>query len=128
MPMFDLDFIWFHFYYHRSRAKLGYVRLTNLMSKKTVQKYNVAKNSDTMLVFHENPSHPVAFVSSFAIYLSKISKVFKCNHNYKCFMPCPSMGPKWFWTVQIILVEYQSFSTGPICFGWVQIILDRSKS
>ena len=22
-------------------------------------------------------------------------------------MPCPFMGPKWFWTVQIILVEYQ---------------------
>ena len=33
------------------------------MAKKVVQKYNVAKNSDTMLVFHENPSHPVAFVS-----------------------------------------------------------------
>ena len=22
-------------------------------------------------------------------------------------MPCPFMGPKWFWTVQMILVEYQ---------------------
>ena len=77
MPMFDLDFIWFHFYYHRSRAKLGYVRITNLMSKKTVQKYNVAKNSDTMLVFHENPSHPVAFVSSFTILPCQNIKSFK---------------------------------------------------
>ena len=35
-------------------------------------------------------------------------------------MPCPSMGPKWFWTIQIILVEYQLF--------WrVQIILEISK-
>ena len=40
----------------------------------------------------------------------------------------PSMGPKWFWTVQIILVEYQSFWAGSIHFGWIQIILGRSKS
>ena len=38
-------------------------------------------------------------------------------------MPCPpSMGPKCFWTVQIILVEYQSFWMCPIRFGQVQII------
>ena len=42
-------------------------------------------------------------------------------------MPCPSMGPKWFWTVQIILVEYQSFWVGPIHFGQTQIVLDRFK-
>jgi hypothetical protein len=42
-------------------------------------------------------------------------------------MPCPSMGPKWFWTNQIILVDYQLFWTGPIHFGQVQIILERSK-
>lgn len=29
-------------------------------------------------------------------------------------MPCPSIGPKLFWT-------------GPICLGLVQIILERSK-
>ena len=40
-------------------------------------------------------------------------------------MPCPSMGTKLFWTVQIILLEYQSFWTGPICFGWVQIYHSR---
>ena len=38
------------------------------------------------------------------------------------------MCPKWFWTVQIILVKYQLFWTGPIHFGQVQIILVRSKS
>ena len=43
------------------------------------------------------------------------------------FLLCPSMGPKWFWTVQIILVKYQSFWTGPIYFGSFQIILDRFK-
>ena len=32
------------------------------------------------------------------------------------------MGSKWFWTVQIILVEYQLFCTNPIRFGRVQII------
>ena len=37
-------------------------------------------------------------------------------------MPFPSTGPKLFWTVQIILVEYQSFWMGPIHFGQVQII------
>ena len=39
--------------------------------------------------------------------------------------PFPFIGPKLFWTAQIILVEYQSFWTSPICFGQVQIILDR---
>ena len=36
-------------------------------------------------------------------------------------MTCPSIGPELFWTLQIILVEYQSFWTGPNCFGQVQI-------
>ena len=39
------------------------------------------------------------------------------SNAFWCRMPCPSMGPKWFWTVQIFLVEYQSFWTGPIRFG-----------
>ena len=32
----------------------------------------------------------------------------------KIFMPCPYIGPKWFWT-------------GTNCFGWVQIVLVGSK-
>ena len=44
----------------------------------------------------------------------------------KSQIPCPSLGPKLFWTVQISLIEYQSFWKGPICFGWVQINLDRN--
>ena len=48
-------------------------------------------------------------------------------HINTWLLPCLSMGPKWFWTVQIILVEYQLFWTGPIRFGLVKIILDRSK-
>ena len=35
-------------------------------------------------------------------------------------MPCPSMGPKLFWTNKIILVEYN-------CFGQVQFVLVGSK-
>ena len=60
----------------------------------------------------------------------KFSFIFKSGEIEvsKRLMPCPSMGPKWFWTDQIILVEYQSFWTGPICFGRVQIILVRFKS
>ena len=27
-------------------------------------------------------------------------------------MPCPSQGPKWFWTVQIVLVNSKSFWSG----------------
>ena len=37
------------------------------------------------------------------------------------------MGPKWFLTVQIIVVEYQLFWTGPIYIGRVQIVSDRFK-
>ena len=36
--------------------------------------------------------------------------------EFKSQMPCPSMGPKFFWTVQIILVEY------------IPIVLDVSNS
>ena len=37
-------------------------------------------------------------------------------------MPRPFMGPKWFWTVQIILLWHQLFWTGLNHFGKVQII------
>ena len=40
-------------------------------------------------------------------------------------MFCPSIGPKWFWTVQIVLDGYKLFWSGPIRFGQAQIILDR---
>ena len=42
-------------------------------------------------------------------------------------MPCPSMGPKWFWTVQIVLVGYKMFWLSPNHYGRGQIILNRSK-
>ena len=38
-------------------------------------------------------------------------------------MPCPSIGPKWFWTIQIILVGSKSFCLGPNHFGQIQIRL-----
>ena len=55
------------------------------------------------------------------------SRIREVSKNKTKLMPCTSMGPKLFWTNQIILVEYQLFWTGPICFDRVQIILDRSK-
>ena len=40
-------------------------------------------------------------------------------------MPCPSIGPKIFWTVQIVLDRFKLFWSCPNRFGWVQIILVR---
>ena len=44
---------------------------------------------------------------------------------YNNLMPSPSIGPKWFWTIQIVLDGYKLFWSGPNCFGQVQIILGR---
>ena len=65
-------------------------------------------------------------VCSLAIYFA-VSSYYLNRYKRQWLMPCPSMGPKWFWTVQINLVEYRLFCTCPIRFGWVQIILDRCK-
>ena len=62
------------------------------------------KNEDT----HENNS--ICFWDFLTLHEYKI-----VSSNIYWLMPCPSMGTKWFWTVQII------------CFGLVQIILDSSK-
>ena len=63
----------------RSRAKLGYVRITNILTRKTMKRFNVAKTSDTMLVFHENPEHPVAVVSMQDLTLSTLFEVIESN-------------------------------------------------
>ena len=59
------------------------------------------------------------------------------NHNFSLFqyfqqkysrhMPCPSISPKWFRTVQIVLDGSKLFWTGPNCFGRVQIVFVGSK-
>ena len=55
-------------------------------------------------------------------------RVFKIRlFSFLSLMPCPSIAPKWFWTDQIILVEYQSFWSGPNRFGRAQSILVRVK-
>ena len=46
----------------RHRAKLGYVKLTDMNSRSIISKYNIVRTKDTMLVFHEDPDHPVAVV------------------------------------------------------------------
>ena len=37
-------------------------------------------------------------------------------------MPCPSIGPKLFWTNQIVSDKYKLLWLGPNHFGQVQII------
>ena len=45
----------------------------------------------------------------------KILEFFSLSLKNLPLVPCSFMGQK-FWTVQIILVKYQSFWTGPFCF------------
>ena len=52
---------------------------------------------------------------------SSVSKVIEPGLYCCSFMPCPSIGPKLFWTVQIVLVGSKSFWLGPNHFGQVQI-------
>jgi hypothetical protein len=42
--------------------------------------------------------------------------------------PCPSIGSKWFWTIQIVLDGYKLVKLGPNHFGQVQIILFWTNS
>ena len=89
-----------------------------------------------LLIKNKISFHAIYFVSNSwkgIIYISSRNRCYVwwvhyvCNRNNLPFLPCPSMSPKWFWTVQIILVECQLFWLAPICFGQVQIILDRFK-
>ena len=63
-------------------------------------------------------------------------KRIEASKNCRCFAQkyiislvefYPSICPKWFWTVQIVLVRYKSFWLVPNRFGRVQIILVRFK-
>jgi hypothetical protein len=42
-------------------------------------------------------------------------------------MPCPSIGPKLFWTVQNVLDGYTSFLLGPNCFDLGPINFDLAQ-
>ena len=44
-------------------------------------------------------------------------------HYIVRLLSCPSMGPKLFWTIQIVLDGYKLFWSGPNRFGQVQIRL-----
>ena len=65
----------------RSRAKLGYVRITNDKAKKIVKRYNVPKTTDSMLVFHEDPKTPVASVSMQDLALTTLFEVVE-SHQF----------------------------------------------
>ena len=79
---------------------------------------------------HKRLSRPVHFPPSFALLKLDFSWAYKLwveilsqgtskmnlflkpwiiLRLHMLLMPCPSMCPKWFWTIQIILVDYQSF-------------------
>ena len=66
---------------YRHRAKLGYVKVDSLLAKKTLDTFKISKTSDTMLVFHENPNHPVAFVSMQDLSLSTLFEVIE-SHKF----------------------------------------------
>ena len=65
----------------RSRAKLGYVQLTDPYAKKIISNYNMAKTKDSMLVFHEDSNHPVAFVSMQDLALKTLFEVIE-SHQF----------------------------------------------
>ena len=53
----------------------------------------------------------------------KIFQLFfsaKPQHSVSRFIRCPSIGTKWFWTVQIVLVGSRSFWSGQNRFGRVR--------
>ena len=69
-----------------------------------------------LLIFQALTTHLLVSTSG------KIKSLLEKGHNEfqvinkiqtMIMMPFPSMGPKLFWTVQIILVKYQSFWMGP---------------
>ena len=41
--------------------------------------------------------------------------------KYPTLMPCPSIGPKWFWTIQIVLVGSKLFWWSSNHFGQVKL-------
>ena len=63
----------------RHRAKIGYVRINDLLSRKIVSKYNINKGKDTMLVFHEDSDHPVAVVSMQDLALKTLYEVIETH-------------------------------------------------
>ena len=59
------------------------------------------------------------------IYSEKATKFLEELKKPERIVPCPSIGPKWFWTEQIVLDEYKLFWSGPSRYGRVQTILIR---
>jgi hypothetical protein len=57
-----------------------------------------------------SPTSSLLYVGTVYIYIKTVT-------------PCPSIGPKLFWTVQIVLDWYKLLWLGPNYFGQVQIKL-----
>ena len=73
-----------------------------LIKQKIKVKYSEKiRNRRNVEIFFKLFKHEVNSKSN----LEKIKPQIK--HEKHNLMPCPSMGPKLFWTVQIILVKYQ---------------------
>ena len=101
----------------RPRAKLGYVQLTDPFAKKLISKYNVGNTKDSMLVFHEDSNHPVAFVSMEDLSLKTLFEVIESHQ----FLTLPRLSRYYlfviyFWT-NLKYIPYFLFSS--------QIVMDQ---
>ena len=123
-----------------TKSKYSLIVSYDVMENHVIYGWNLKRSchSDTAqtqawnLVFFW-PTNPNATSSLLAEkFLIEVQLLLQSIHTYYLgennHMVCPSKGPNWFWTIQIILVEYQSFWMGLIfILVWVQIILDMSK-
>ena len=75
--------------------------------------------------------NPPTFLCIKVVANGTTSKDSKCQpnltHTWYSLMPCPSIDPKLFWTVQIVLVGSKLVWMCANCFGQVQIIFVSFK-
>ena len=50
---------------------------------------------------------------------ASLISVWEMAQNEFILMPCPSIGPKLFWTIQIVLDGYKLLWLGVNCYYWV---------
>ena len=73
------------------------------------------------LFVNKCPQHLISRFGNNEFWLLNIEYRFRDTCWNKSLMPCPSMGPKWFWTVQIVFFGSKSFWSDPNHFGQVLI-------
>ena len=94
---FDTKKLWFYIFIHLRKSSLYFrIELKNEFNKNFGSVFRSKKN-------------PTFFSRRHSIY------------NNRTVMACPSIGPKWFWTIQIVWDWFTLFWLGPNNFGQVQI-------